>query len=426
MQNSSSRPWTWIPSLHFIGGIPYILVTSIATMLFKRLGMDNADITFFTGWLFLPWVIRPLWIPIVRCFRSHRWWIIASQLIIGICLASAAFSLKAPHACQWVLACFWLTAFCNAIHDTASQVYYSSILPLEEQNKYLGVSSKSYALSLVTGQGITLMAVGILEIYFRQIVPAWRVILVILSLGMVLSSVYHAYILPSQQNTEKYRPFTAYARAAISLMSEKKVLISLLLILLYNVPKALLSKTSLLFLIDNVSQGGMGLSLPQIGFGQGTIGIAGWVIGGIIGKNILLSGAFHRWKWMMALSLVIPNCVYIYMSLWHPTHFGIVCTLLFAEQLGYGFGMAAFTRHVMGFVSHDTCGQERYDICSAWLALGIMLPNIFSGYLQTSMGYPVFLIVVTFTGILTLLLTYFVRDNASLHVNSNHINQQQS
>src|SRR5574344_176146 len=102
MQNSSSRPWTWIPSLHFIGGIPYILVTSIATMLFKRLGIDNADITFFTGWLSLPWVIRPLWIPIVRCFRAQRWWIIASQLIIGICLASAAFSLKAPHACQWV------------------------------------------------------------------------------------------------------------------------------------------------------------------------------------------------------------------------------------------------------------------------------------------------------------------------------------
>ena len=153
-------PWTWIPSLYFTEGIPYVFVMTISAMLFKRLGMDNIQCAFYTSWLYLPWVIQPVWTDIARRLHSDRWWIWMTQLLVGIALASMAFAVKMPGNTAWILACLWLIAFSSATHDTAADYYYKDTLSTEKQGLFIGVRSKVYYISVIAGQGLILMLTG--------------------------------------------------------------------------------------------------------------------------------------------------------------------------------------------------------------------------------------------------------------------------
>ena len=105
---SQSHPWRWIPSLYFGQGIPYVVVMMLSVVMYKRMGMSNTDIALYTSWLYLPWVIKPLWAPFVDMFRTKRFWIVTLQLVIGASLALVALTIPVDHFFQITLAVFWL------------------------------------------------------------------------------------------------------------------------------------------------------------------------------------------------------------------------------------------------------------------------------------------------------------------------------
>ena len=157
-------PWCWIPTLYFAEGIPYVAVMTIAVILYKRMGVSNTENALYTSWLYLPWVLKPLWSPFVDILKTRRWWIIMMQLLVGAGLAGIAFTIPTSFFLQVTLAFFWLLAFSSATHDIAADGFYMIALTPHEQSLYVGIRSTFYRIAMITGQGLLIILAGWLEI----------------------------------------------------------------------------------------------------------------------------------------------------------------------------------------------------------------------------------------------------------------------
>lgn len=160
---NSKRSWAWVPSLYFASGLPYVVVMTVSVVMYKRLGLSNTDIALYTSWLYLPWVIKPLWSPIVDLVKTKRWWIVTMQLLIGAGFAGVAFTLPLDAFFQYSLAFFWLLAFSSATHDIAADGFYILGLDTHNQAFFVGIRSTFYRLAMITGQGILIMLAGFIE-----------------------------------------------------------------------------------------------------------------------------------------------------------------------------------------------------------------------------------------------------------------------
>lgn len=165
MSKSTTKrnPWAWIPTLYFAQGLPYVAVMTISVIMYKRLGISNTDIALYTGWLYLPWVIKPFWSPFVDIIRTKRWWTLTMQWIIAFALAGIAFTIPTPFFFQLTLAIFWLVGFTSATHDIAADGFYMLALTEHEQSLYVGIRSTFYRVATVAGQGLLVIVAGLIE-----------------------------------------------------------------------------------------------------------------------------------------------------------------------------------------------------------------------------------------------------------------------
>lgn len=419
---SSSNPWTWIPSLYFAEGIPYVIVMTLSVVMYKRLGISNTDIALYTSWLYLPWVIKPFWSPIIDMFRTKRSWIIAMQLLIGAGLGGIAFTLDMPGNIQWTLAFFWLIAFSSATHDIAADGYYMLELTPNQQAFYVGIRSTFYRIATIAGQGLLISVAGSLEAYTRKVPFAWSLTFYVtagLFIGIML---YHSFMLPkSKKDTAKeiqVKDFVgSFFTTFVSFFRKPQILTAVLFMLLFRLPEALLVKICPLFLLDSRRDGGMGLSTSEIGFAQGTVGVLGLTLGGIIGGMAASRGGLRRWLWPMVWAITLPDIVYVYMAYIRPESFLLINGLIFIEQFGYGFG---FTAYMLFLIYHSQGSNQtaHYSICTAFMALGMMLPGMVAGWLQEHVGYQHFFLIVMVCCIATILVT------KSIHIDPAYGNEK--
>ena len=388
---SRKKAWSWIPSLYLAEGLPYVAVMTISVIMYKKLGISNTDIALYTSWLYLPWVIKPFWSPFVDLIKTKRWWIVTMQLLIGAGFAGVAFTLPINSFFAWSLAMFWLVAFSSATHDIAADGFYMLALDEQDQAFFVGIRSTFYRIATIAGQGLLVMLAGVLE-QRMSVNIAWSITFYIISALFIAFFLYHKFVLPrpsidtASTNTtvrnivqECFSTFAAFFR-------KKHALIAILFMLLYRLPEAQLVKLINPFLLDPVEQGGLGLSTSEVGFVYGTIGIIGLTIGGIIGGICASKGGLQRWLWPMALSLVLPNLVYVLLSFYQPQSITLVSLSVFIEQFGYGFGFTAYMLYLIHY-SRGPQATAHYAICTAFMALGMMLPGMVAGWLQEQLGY---------------------------------------
>ena len=393
----STSPWAWIPTLYFAQGLPYVAVMTISVIMYKRLGISNAELAFYTGWLNLPWVIKPLWSPFIDLIKTKRWWITWMQLLIGAGLAGIAFTIPTDYFFQLTLAVFWLMAFSSATHDIAADGFYMLGLSSHEQALFVGIRSTFYRIATIAGQGLLIMLAGHLEKTTNNIPFSWSITFMVLA-GLFLALwVWHKFILPHPDSDKAAREVSAstllqeFGATFVSFFRKKQASIAILFMLLYRLPEAQLGKMSIPFLIDPVSEGGLGLTTEQIGFVQGTVGIIGLTLGGILGGIAVSRHGLKRWLWPMVWAISLPDIVYVYLSYVQPTSLMLVNTCVFIEQFGYGFGFTAYMLYLIYFANgeHKTA---HYAICTAFMALGMMIPGMAAGWLQEVMGYQMFFI----------------------------------
>ena len=194
--SKKQSPWSWIPTLYFAEGIPYVVAMTVAVIMYKRLGISNTDIALYTSWLYLPWVIKPFWSPFVDIIKTKRWWIVTMQLLIGAGLAGVAFFIPMPFFFQATLSVFWLIAFSSATHDIAADGFYMLALDSSEQSFFVGIRSTFYRLAMISGQGLLIILAGALEHYTGNLRLAWSITFFVLSGLFVLFFIYHRFVLP--------------------------------------------------------------------------------------------------------------------------------------------------------------------------------------------------------------------------------------
>ncbi|MCH5178913.1 MAG: MFS transporter [Prevotellaceae bacterium] len=392
------------------------MVMTIATIMYKKLGLNNEEIALYTSWLYLPWVIKPLWSPIVDIVRTKRWWIVAMEFLIGVTLAGVALTIRAPHFVQYTLAFFWLMAFSSATHDIAADGFYMIALDSNKQSLFVGIRSTFYRISMIAGQGLTLILAGTLEYSLDNEPMAWTYTMAIVALTFIALFIYHTLFLPKAENyLQKSSADTGKANNLSFLcifkkfFSKRGVWIAIAFMLLYRFPEALLTKIAPLFLIDKANAGGLGLSTSAVGVAQGTVGVIGLTLGGILGGIAASKGGLRRWLWPMVWAITLPDIIYVFLSILLPSNILIISAAIFIEQFGYGFGFTAYMLFMLYFC--QSCPEEgsgsqtsHYAICTGFMALSMMLPGMFAGYLQQWLGYTWFFALV----MLCCLLTIFV------------------
>ena len=207
MKNESTErtPWSWIPSLYFAEGVPYVMVMFVSVIMYKNLGISNTEIALYTSWLYLPWVIKPFWSPFVDVLRTKRFWITTMQLLIGAALAGVALMLPAENYLRYTLAFLWLMAFSSATHDIAADGFYMLGLSQHRQAWFVGIRSSFYRLAMIFGQGGLVMLAGYLDERTGDIVLAWTLLFYGLAGLFLAFSLYHRAVLPRPATRQQQR-----------------------------------------------------------------------------------------------------------------------------------------------------------------------------------------------------------------------------
>ena len=398
-KSTIASPWSWIPTLYFAEALPYVAVMTISVIMYKRLGISNTDIALYTSWLYLPWVIKPFWSPFVDLLKTKRWWVVTMQFLIGAGLAGIAFTIPMDYSFQLTLAIFWLVAFSSATHDIAADGFYMLALDSHDQAFYVGIRSTFYRIATIAGQGLLVMLAGALEESTGKIPLAWSVTFLILAGLFIGLCLYHKYILPTPESDRPAVAVTAstlfkeFFATFVSFFKKKQALIAILFMLLYRFPEAQLVKLVTPFLIDPRDVGGLGLSTAEIGFVYGTIGIIGLTLGGIIGGVAAARGGLKKWIWPMTFSMLLTCVTFVYLSFSQTSNLLAINACVFIEQFGYGFGFTAYMLYLM-YYADGPQKTAHYAICTGFMALGMMIPGMFAGWLQEQLGYNHFFVWV--------------------------------
>lgn len=404
-------------------------------MMFTKMGVPNGDMALFTSLLYLPWTIKPFWSPFVDIFKTKRWWVIAMQLLMTA--AFVLLTLTIPHPSADVIASgqtpislftvmlfiFILVAFASATHDIAADGFYMLGLSEHEQASFVGIRSTFYRLSSIFGQGVLLVIAGILESRMNNIPVAWQLTLLITSVIFAILTLWHIFFVPrpandtsslsSRESQVSVRTIVReFIRTFITYFQKKGVLIAILFMLCYRLPEAFLIKMINPFLVAPLEKGGLALPTEDVGIVYGTIGILFLTIGGILGGWFASSRGLKGSLWWMVGCMTLPCLSFVYLSIFQPSNLVAIATSIAIEQFGYGFGFTAYMLYMMYF-SEGEFKTAHYAICTAFMALSMMLPGMVAGYLQEAVGYVNFFLIVMLCCLATIGVSTLIKIDSS-------------
>lgn len=393
-----AEPLSWVPTLYLGEALPYAAVMLMSLVYYRDMGLTDTQITFYTGWLGLPWVIKPLWSPVVDGMRTKRWWIISMQMFIGAALALVAFTLPTSFWLQGSLSLFMLIAFCSATHDISADGFYILALEDKDQELYVGVRNTFYRVGTILGQGGLVMLAGFLQESRVSVPISWSITFLCVAGLMLMLCAYHWMMLPKPRGDsagqKRQSIWTDFRQTLEVFFTKPHIATALLFMLLFRLPEGLLTKIVPLFLKGSVQDGGLGLNDIRLGAVSGTLGVIGLLGGGILGGWLVSRYGLRRMLWPLVLCITLPDIVYVYLSLAATQDMTLIGSCVFVEQVGYGLGFTAYTLYLVSF-SHGERSTSVFSLCTAFQYLGgVMLPGMVSGWMADRMGYSAFFIAV--------------------------------
>ena len=428
MSNTNQKnPWWWVPTLYFAEGVPYFVVNNISVMMFTKMGVPNGDMSFFTTLLYFPWFLKGLWGPIVDVVKTKRWWIVGMQVLMTALLVILTITLPKPDVATiasgatpismftLTLVLFIIAAFASATHDIAADGYYMLAHSPSSQAAFIGVRSTFYRIASVFGQGVLVAIAGIIETRTDDIPLSWQITLGVSAVVFFLITLYHIFVLPHSaddkprisEGASATAGITEFLRSFESFITKPGCLLAIAFMLLYRLPEGFLIKLCMPFLVHSTAEGGLGLSTETVGIVYGTIGVVALLGGGIVGGLFASKLGLKKSLWWMAAGMTLPCLTFVYLAVAQPTNLVIITTALCIEQFGYGFGFTAYMLYMMYF-SEGEFKTSHYAICTAFMALSMMLPGFVAGYIQEAIGYVNFFWMVMACCFATLVVTYLV------------------
>ena len=393
----------------------------VSVVMYKKLNISNSEIALYTSWLYLPWVIKPLWSPLVDIIKTKRFWIIFMQLLIGAGLAGIALTIPTTNMFRYTLAFFWLIAFSSSTHDIAADGFYMMGLKSHDQAWFIGIRNTFYRFAILTGQGLLVIIAGNMENLYNNVSLAWSIVFGISAIIFMIFAIYHKWILPhpsEDNNHEKLElndVIKNFFKIFISFFKKPQIILAVSFILIYRFGEAQLVKIAPLFMLDTIEMGGLGLSTSEYGFIYGTLGMIMLTLGGITGGVLVAKNGLSYWIIWMALAMKLPDLVYVYMAYIQPENYYLISFFVATEQFGYGFGFTAYLLYMM-MLSEGENKTANYAICTGFMALGMMIPGMFSGLLQETLGYKYFFNWVMLATIPGFILIKFLNINPNFGI----------
>lgn len=426
---ATKSPWWWVPTLYFAEGVPYFIVNNISVMMFTKMGVANGDMSFFTTVLYFPWFLKGLWSPIVDVKKTKRWWILAMQIMMAALMILLTLTLPHPDAATiasgetpismftLTLVLFIIAAFASATHDIAADGYYMLAHSPSSQAAFIGVRSTFYRIASVFGQGVLVYIAGSLETRTGNIPYSWQVTLGVGAVILCLVSLYHTFILPRSKDDKPrveegsgVSGLSEFCNSFVTFVKKPGFLLAVAFMLLYRLPEGFLIKLCQPFLVHSVEKGGLGLPTEMVGLVYGTCGVIALLAGGIVGGLYASKKGLKKSLWVMAAAMTLPCLTFVYLAACQPSSLVIITVALCIEQFGYGFGFTAYMLYMMYF-SEGEFKTSHYAICTAFMALSMMLPGFVAGYIQEAIGYVNFFWMVMACCIATVVVTLFAQRN---------------
>lgn len=424
-KQNSTHPVSWVPSLYFAEALPYMVVMALSTVMYTNMGLSNTETALYTSWLYLPWVIKPVWSPLVDSLKTKRWWILAMQILMGASLAGVALTLQTEMWLKLSLALFWLMAFSSATHDIAADGFYIIGLSEKEQAFYVGWRSTFYRIGTIFCQGGLVFLAGVMQQEHASGM-AWGITLGLAGMIMLALALWHTITLPKgkegaekPKNTEMHkstgisdniiRGIALSFRETVAVFLRKKgVGHAILFMLLFRFPEAQLAKMAQPFMLRGTEEGGLALATETVGVAYGTIGVIGLLLGGILGGWLVSRNGLKKWWWPMIAAISLPDAVYIYLAMAQPASLWTINSCVAVEQFGYGFGFTAYMLFLVYF-SKGERSTSVFSICTAFQALGMMLPGMIAGYLADQWGFANFFWWVMACCLVTVIVSALVK-----------------
>ena len=396
MQTSQAKsPWLWVPPLYFIQSIPYAVVMTMSVIMYKDMGISNSDIAFYTSLLYLPWVIKPLWSPLVDMFGTKRRWTVLLQVVCAVALGAVAGVLHMPTFFLLSLAVMWVLAISSATHDIAADGFYMLGLRQKDQAAFVGVRSTFYRLGNLAVQGPLVYLAGELSKSGRTPGEAWSITFFAMAVVFALLVLWHQFILPRPDTdhavAKSANPLRDFIDTFVAFFRKKDFWMIVGFILTFRLGEAQMLKLVLPFLRDPVSEGGLGMTTSEVGIAYGTVGLTALTLGGLAGGYLISRWGLKRCLWLMVFAVHLPDLVFVYLSQTQPANLYLISGFIAIEQFGYGFGFTAMMMYMI-MVAEGEHKTAHYALCTGLMALGMMVPGMWSGDLQEMLGYKTFFI----------------------------------
>jgi PAT family beta-lactamase induction signal transducer AmpG len=398
-QPAARNPWSFLPSLYFAEGLPYAIINIVSTLLYVNMGIPNDTMTKWTSWLMWPWILKPLWAPLVDAYSTKRRWILAMHAAMALCCAAAGLLLSTQHFFILTFAAFLVGAFISATYDIAADGFYMLALNIRDQALYNGFRAGFYRLAMVFASGVLVYLAGKLELSTGSVAQSWMVVL--FAAGSIFLAVlaYHSVVLPRpaadhpsrDAQTQRSASFLDILRAYFR---QERIGVVIAFILFYRLGEAMLLKLVQPFLKQGRELGGLGLSTSDVGVVYGTVGILALIGGGILGGYLIAKYGMRRCIWPFVIAMHLPDLFFVYLAYAQPS-IGWSYPLVAMEQFGYGVGFTVFTVYLM-YSAEGEYKTSHYAISTGIMAFGMWLATYWSGDVQKYLGYQKFFIVVCF------------------------------
>lgn len=425
MNKSKHNPISWVPTVYFAMGLPFVVLNMVSVLMFKGLGIGDAQIALWTSLIMLPWTLKFLWSPFLEMFKTKKFFVVLTQMVTGAGFALVALALQLPAFFAVCIALLAMIAFSGATHDVATDGVYMSELNKQEQAKYIGWQGAFYNIAKIVASGGLVWLAGWLLKSFGGVgevteavrheatVHAWMVVMLILATVMILLSLYHIRMLPTGG---KSASGTATVRETLHQLMEvirdfflkKHIWYYITFIILYRLAEGFVMKIVPLFLKAERSVGGLGLNEQQIGLYYGTYGAAAFVLGSLLAGYYISHRGLQKTLFSLCCIFNLPFVAYTLLAVYQPESGMLIGSAIVLEYFGYGFGFVGLSLFMMQQVAPGKHQMAHYAFASGIMNLGVMLPGSISGYVSDWLGYEHFFIFILFATIPAFLITYFV------------------
>jgi PAT family beta-lactamase induction signal transducer AmpG len=406
-----SQPALWVPSLYFAMGTPMIAVSVVAAIMYKNLGLSNSQIALYTGSMYLPWVLKPLWAPLVELFGTKRAFVLATEVAMAGSFSCVALALGLDHYLTASLTFLWITGFASATQDIAADGVYIALMTAREQARYVGIQGICWNIGRLLASGVlvelTQYLHGALGLDWAH---TWSAVMLALAGVMALAAAWHARVLPSAgetRTTAKTHALSALAEAWTSFFAKKRIWLMLTVVFCYRFGEGFIEKMGPLFLMDARSAGGLGLDNAALGRMNGTYATVGFLAGSMLGGLFVERLTLRRSFWLLAIALNVPHLTYFYLSSARPESTTLIAAVVTLEKLGYGFGCVGHMLYMMQQVAPGPYRTAHYAFATGVMGLSMLATGMVSGVLEAWLGYQTFFLFVLVASLLPVVLAWF-------------------